>query len=217
MLRVVFFDAAGTLFHTREPAGLSYAKIARRYGLVADDRIVIDSFKRAFAAAPGLAFGPGHDPADLRRMEREWWNRLVRATFAKVGVLGDFAVGREGIIVEISDGRLAGQSRHETVQIGQIQGVGGKEHIDVPYPMQRKLLAEPMRRGGQTPLHPARREFEDRPAMAAAADERFQHGFTRSAVVRLKGENVELGGHVAAIIHGAGGGVKMGTRIWNRR
>lgn len=90
MLRVVFFDAAGTLFHTREPAGLSYAKIARRYGLVADDRVVIDSFKRAFAAAPGLAFGPGHDPADLRRMEREWWNRLVRATFAKVGVLGDF-------------------------------------------------------------------------------------------------------------------------------
>src|ERR1700685_3375104 len=77
MLRVVFFDAAGTLFHTREPAGLSYAKIAQRFGVEADQRLVIDSFRRAFAAAPGLAFGLGHDDAELRRLEREWWYRLV--------------------------------------------------------------------------------------------------------------------------------------------
>lgn len=90
MLRVVFFDAAGTLFHTREPAGLSYAKIARRFGVQADERLVIDSFRRAFAAAPGLAFGPGQEATPLRRLEREWWHRLVRSTFAGLGAFSDF-------------------------------------------------------------------------------------------------------------------------------
>jgi putative hydrolase of the HAD superfamily len=90
MLRVVFFDAAGTLFHTREPAGLSYAKIARRFGVQADERMVIESFRRAFAAAPGLAFGPGHEAPLLRQLEREWWHRLVRSTFAGLGSFADF-------------------------------------------------------------------------------------------------------------------------------
>jgi putative hydrolase of the HAD superfamily len=90
MLRVVYFDAAGTLFHAREPAGLSYAKIARRFGMEADERLVIDSFRRAFAAAPGLAFGPGHQAPLLRQLEREWWHRLVRSTFAGLGDFPDF-------------------------------------------------------------------------------------------------------------------------------
>jgi putative hydrolase of the HAD superfamily len=90
MLRVVFFDAAGTLFHTREPAGLSYAKIARRFGVQADEQLVIDSFRRAFAAAPGLAFGSGHEAARLRELEREWWYRLVRSTFESIGDFADF-------------------------------------------------------------------------------------------------------------------------------
>jgi putative hydrolase of the HAD superfamily len=90
MLRVVYFDAAGTLFHTREPAGLSYAKIAQGFGVQADERLVIDSFKRAFAAAPGLAFGPGYEATLLRELEREWWHRLVRSTFAGLGDFADF-------------------------------------------------------------------------------------------------------------------------------
>jgi putative hydrolase of the HAD superfamily len=90
MLRVVFFDAAGTLFHTREPAGLSYAKIAQRFGVEADQHRVIDSFKRAFAAAPGLAFGSSHEAATLRQLERDWWRHLVRATFAGIADFADF-------------------------------------------------------------------------------------------------------------------------------
>ncbi len=90
MLRVVFFDAAGTLFHTREPAGLSYAKIARRFGVAADQSLVIESFRRAFATAPGLAFGPGHEAAQLRILEREWWYQLVMTTFAGIGDFADF-------------------------------------------------------------------------------------------------------------------------------
>jgi putative hydrolase of the HAD superfamily len=90
MLKVVLFDGAGTLFHTREPAGLTYAKIARRFGVEADERRVIESFRREFSAAPGLAFGPVHDSARLRAMEREWWRRLVRSTFANIGAFADF-------------------------------------------------------------------------------------------------------------------------------
>ncbi|HVB82731.1 MAG TPA: HAD-IA family hydrolase [Candidatus Binataceae bacterium] len=103
MLRVVFFDAAGTLFHTREPAGLSYAKIARRFGLEADDRLVIDSFRRAFATAPALAFGPGHEAAELRRLEREWWRRLVKATFAGIGDFADFEAYFDALFAFFAD------------------------------------------------------------------------------------------------------------------
>ena len=90
MLRVVFFDAAGTLFHTREPAGLSYAKIARRFGVQAEEQRVIDSFRGAFAAAPALAFGLVHEAVRLRELERQWWHRLVRSTFAGLGDFADF-------------------------------------------------------------------------------------------------------------------------------
>lgn len=90
MLRAVLFDGAGTLFHTREPAGESYAKIAARFGLEADERLVADSFRRAFAAAPGLAFGPRIAAERLRELEREWWRRLVRTTFAGIGAFSDF-------------------------------------------------------------------------------------------------------------------------------
>ncbi|MGH7914246.1 MAG: HAD-IA family hydrolase [Candidatus Binataceae bacterium] len=103
MLRVVFFDAAGTLFHTREPAGLSYAKIARRFGVRADQRLVIDSFKRAFAAAPGLAFGRGYEAARLRQLEREWWYRLVKATFAGIVNFTDFESYFEALFAFFAD------------------------------------------------------------------------------------------------------------------
>lgn len=103
MLRVVFFDAAGTLFHTREPAGLSYAKIARRFGVEADQRLVIDSFRRTFAAAPGLAFGPGHKATRLRELEREWWRRLVSATFADIGGFTDFEAYFDALFAFFAD------------------------------------------------------------------------------------------------------------------
>src|SRR5579863_7483955 len=73
MLKAVFFDAAGTLFEAREPVGHTYARIARQHGLSADDAQVSAGFRRAFASTPGLAFGPGRDAEEIRRLEREWW------------------------------------------------------------------------------------------------------------------------------------------------
>jgi putative hydrolase of the HAD superfamily len=90
MIRAVFFDAAGTLFDSREPVGRIYARIAHEHGLDAPEAAVTQSFRRAFGGAPGLAFGPGHPPVALRRLEREWWRERVAETFAPLGIFSDF-------------------------------------------------------------------------------------------------------------------------------
>ncbi len=82
MVRTIFLDAAGTLFDTREPVGRSYARIARRYGVDLPEVEVAERFRHAFGSGPGLAFGPGRDPAELRSLERDWWRSLVARTFA---------------------------------------------------------------------------------------------------------------------------------------
>ena len=130
MLRVVFFDAAGTLIHTREPAGLSYAKIAERFGARVDERQVIDSFRRTFAAAPGLAFGPGHDAARLRELEHEWWRRLVWATFEGLADFPDFDAYFDALFAFFADpanwvsdpeaSLLLAALRHSGIEIGVI-------------------------------------------------------------------------------------------------
>ncbi len=86
----IFFDAAGTLFELREPVGAAYARLARQYGLDAPAGAVDASFRRAFGNAPGLSFGLGRSPAELRRLEREWWRERVAETFAPLGKFADF-------------------------------------------------------------------------------------------------------------------------------
>jgi putative hydrolase of the HAD superfamily len=90
MLRAIFFDAAGTLMEPREPVGASYARIARKYGVSASAAEVGAAFRRVFRDAPGLAFGPGHPPDELRAMERRWWRDLVAASFVGLGQFSDF-------------------------------------------------------------------------------------------------------------------------------
>jgi putative hydrolase of the HAD superfamily len=89
-LRVVFFDAAGTLFVPRQPVGLSYATLARRFGVNADADSVAAGFSRVFRAAPALAFGTGLTAERLRSLEREWWRNVVKGTFAELGPFNDF-------------------------------------------------------------------------------------------------------------------------------
>ena len=90
MLKAVFFDAAGTLFDAREPVGHTYARIARKHGLEVEDAAVSAGFRRAFSATPSLAFGPGHEDAELRRLERQRWHLLVRKSFEGLGTIDNF-------------------------------------------------------------------------------------------------------------------------------
>ncbi|HUA33157.1 MAG TPA: HAD-IA family hydrolase [Candidatus Binataceae bacterium] len=88
--RAIFFDAAGTLFESREPVGHAYSRIAREHGLDASVDAVTAGFRHAFGSAPGLAFGPGHDSSRLRHLERGWWRERVRESFAGLGEFRDF-------------------------------------------------------------------------------------------------------------------------------
>ncbi|MGH7814185.1 MAG: HAD-IA family hydrolase [Candidatus Binataceae bacterium] len=103
MIRAVFFDAAGTLFDSREPIGRIYAQIAREHGLDAPEDAVGASFRRAFHNAPELAFGRGHSPGELRRREREWWRARVAETFAPIGQFSDFGAYFDALFAYFAD------------------------------------------------------------------------------------------------------------------
>jgi putative hydrolase of the HAD superfamily len=90
LIRAIFFDAAGTLFDAREPIGRTYARLARDFGLDVPEDSVAASFRRAFGAAPGLAFGLGLRPDEVRRLERGWWRQRVSETFAPLGEFSNF-------------------------------------------------------------------------------------------------------------------------------
>src|SRR5260370_3474295 len=90
MLKVVLFDAAGTLFTPRHPVGDSYAAVARHFGADVSGREVSAAFRRAFSSAHGLAFGPGRSAEELRRLEREWWRARVAETFSQLHRFDDF-------------------------------------------------------------------------------------------------------------------------------
>jgi len=79
VIRAVTFDAAGTLIAPREPVGATYARIAAAHGIAADAATTAAAFRRAFAAAPPLAF-PDAAPSDLARHERRWWRAVVADT-----------------------------------------------------------------------------------------------------------------------------------------
>ena len=70
-LRAVLLDAAGTLIHTGEPVGASYARIAAEHGVAIPAWRLDDAFRRVLRAAPPM---PGSGDA----AERAWW-RDVRA------------------------------------------------------------------------------------------------------------------------------------------
>ena len=103
MILAAFFDAAGTLFEPREPVGRSYARLARQFGLDAPEDAIAASFRHAFGAAPALAFGPGHGPDELRRLEREWWRRCVAETFAPMGTFPDFDAYFDALFAHFAD------------------------------------------------------------------------------------------------------------------
>jgi putative hydrolase of the HAD superfamily len=88
-LRAVSFDAAGTLFHPARPVGELYAAVAARHGVRIDAAELHRRFRRAFAAAPPLAF-PGAPALELRARERAWWRAVVAEVVGGI-VFPDFA------------------------------------------------------------------------------------------------------------------------------
>ena len=69
MTTVVFFDVAGTLIRVRDGVGAQYARVAARFGVVADPKALEREFPRAFRAAPRMAF-PGAPAESVPGLER---------------------------------------------------------------------------------------------------------------------------------------------------
>ena len=88
-MRVVFFDAAGTLLRVKGSVGQVYLDHARKYGVRVSEDALQQAFQRAFADAPPLAFLVS-DPMEIKACERLWWFDVVHNVFYRTGMFEDF-------------------------------------------------------------------------------------------------------------------------------
>lgn len=91
-VKVIFFDAAGTLFHVRGSVGEVYLRYAEKYGVrrTGDTLTALNAaFRRAFLEAPPPVFAVS-DPTEIKRCERLWWFDIVHNVFYRVGMFDQF-------------------------------------------------------------------------------------------------------------------------------
>lgn len=81
MIRVVTFDAAGTLIRLVGPPGGTYAKVAAEFGYNFDPERMQAAFGSAWQALPPPPELPGAHPDD----GRGWWRQLVAKTLELAG------------------------------------------------------------------------------------------------------------------------------------
>jgi len=84
-VKVIFFDAVGTLIETRASVGEIYSRVAREFGFEAGPQILQQNFARSFRRQPPLAFHAGTPEAALIELEKGWWRNLVKAVFDGLG------------------------------------------------------------------------------------------------------------------------------------
>ncbi len=77
MHRVIFFDAAGTLFHLPKGVGYHYSLVGQRLGLPLDATAVDSAFAAAWKEMPARP-ATGRPRVDD---DKEWWRLLVERVF----------------------------------------------------------------------------------------------------------------------------------------
>ena len=78
--KVIFFDAAGTLFHLPKGVGYHYALVANRMGLPLEAAAIDRAFGAAWKAMPARpATGAPRDDDD-----KGWWRELVERVFDQI-------------------------------------------------------------------------------------------------------------------------------------
>ena len=91
-IRVVFFDAAETLFHVNGSVAEIYFQHAVPFGYQARPesiRLIAEAFRRAFHDAPPPVFA-AMDSARIKQSERLWWFDIVHNVFYRVGMFERF-------------------------------------------------------------------------------------------------------------------------------
>ncbi|WP_447971784.1 HAD-IA family hydrolase [Nitrospira sp. M1] len=92
VIKVVFFDAAGTLIHINGSVADVYLQYAKRYGVQATPELagaIQSAFSQAFRDAPPAIFHVSQ-PEKLKQCERLWWFDIVHAVFYRVGMFERF-------------------------------------------------------------------------------------------------------------------------------
>jgi putative hydrolase of the HAD superfamily len=91
-IRVVFFDAAETLFHVNGSVADIYLRHAVQFGYQPRPdaiRLIPEAFGRAFHDAPPPVFA-ATDSAQIKQSERLWWFDVVHNVFYRVGMFERF-------------------------------------------------------------------------------------------------------------------------------
>lgn len=90
MTKVIFLDAAGTLFDVRGSVGEVYGKLARSWGITVSNQELNAAFSQSFASASPMAF-PGIEAAKIPELEFEWWQAVAAKAFQIAGVFNQFS------------------------------------------------------------------------------------------------------------------------------
>lgn len=91
-IRVVFFDAADTLFHVKGSVAEIYLRHAAEFGFPQTPEslsAIKQAFGRAFRDAPPPIFA-ATEPAQIKHSERLWWFDIVHNVFYRVGMFERF-------------------------------------------------------------------------------------------------------------------------------
>lgn len=106
-VKVVFFDAAGTLFHIKGSVADVYLHYAEKYGIKPSPDLkqaVNAAFSQSFRDAPPPAFAV-NKIEELKQCERLWWFDIVHAVFYRVGMFEGFDEYFEEVFEAFSGGK----------------------------------------------------------------------------------------------------------------
>lgn len=84
-VRVIFFDAVGTLFYLPHGVGFHYSEVACRHGWRLDKEEATSAFRAAWKAMPPRAPTEGPRPGD----DRDWWRDLVNRVLDRCSIPSD--------------------------------------------------------------------------------------------------------------------------------
>lgn len=150
-IRVVFFDAANTLFHVEGSVAAIYLQHAVAYGFSPRPASLVaieQAFSRAFREAPPPVFA-ATDPVRIRQNERLWWFDIVHNVFYRVGMFEQFDQFFERVFQVFEDPKswrlfpetipVLTQLRAQGVELGIISNFDSRL-----FPVMRGLGIEPL-------------------------------------------------------------------------
>ena len=106
-IKVVYFDAAGTLFHIKGSVADVYLHYAEQYGVQPSPRLkqaVNAAFSQAVRDAPPPVFAV-NKIEELKQCERLWWFDIVHAVFYRAGMFEGFDEYFEEVFEAFSGGK----------------------------------------------------------------------------------------------------------------